>query len=541
MRALEGYPAWAQDDDLGCGHCLTGMAMAYDWLYDALSPAERRAAETVMLRHGRNMLIRSHPEKPRTFWGWSYFQNHAWVDYNGVTFTAMALHDLQPGEMGQWLNFTRSRFQPTYRNLGLDGGNYEGPAYEHYGTQQLLLYVDALHAFSGESLYDMPYFRRIGYFALYNLMPDWKSAANFGDSGEDGRGRIDDENATKLAAMQRDGHFLTYLEKERAAAGDGEALTAWDLIWADPTVAPKPLDDVPLVGLFPDLGLVTFRTGWDEDAAVLAFHCGPPGGSHLMSNWASFPGANNDFGHVHPDANSFLFWADRQWRISAPGAYTHRKETHNENVWLVGGKGQRGEAKWFDAKTYVNRPDQAHLVIVATSARADYVVGEAAPAYQPRCGLTSFRRHLVFVKAAKPYVVVYDRLTAASPQSWDCYLHANDAFTIGDEGASFRMGGKIAFGAVFGPGGLQATTHPLTVVEHPDDKRVDRGFELVLHPPDGAASTWLVSVIGIEPAKVALVSSDPAPTVKVGGDTIAWDTRDGVTFNGEAIDHNLLP
>jgi hypothetical protein len=203
--------------------------------------------------------------------------------------------------------------------------------------------------------------------------------------------------------------------------------------------------------------------------------------------------------------------------------------------------GQRGEAKWFDAKTYVNRPDQAHLVIVATSAPADYVVGEAAPAYQPGCGLTSFRRHIVFVKAAKPYLVVYDRLTAKGPQRWDSYLHANDAFTIGEDGASFRMGGKIAFGAVFGPAGVQATTHPLTVVEHPDDKRVDRGFELVLHPPDGTASTWLVSVIGIEPAKVALVSSDPAPAVKVGGDTIAWDAQDGVTFNGAPIDHNLLP
>ena len=541
MTALCGYPAWSNDDDLGCAHCLMGMAMAYDWLHDQLTPQERQQAEAAMLLHARHMMIRSEPSQPGTNWGWAYFQNHEWVDYNGVTFAAMALYDLQTDEMQSWLDYTRTKFQPAYTDLGVDGGNYEGPAYEHYGTQQLLMYVDALHVFSGESLYEMPYLKRIGYFSLYSMMPDWKNVANFGDSGETGRGSVDDENPLEMAALQHDGHFLTYLQSVRRVVGGKEPLTALAVIWIDPSIEPKPLDDLPLIGLYPDLGFVICRTSWDADAAVVAFHCGAPGGTHLMENWASFKGANPAFSHAHPDANSFLFWADHDWRISAPGGYTHAKVTHDENVWTVGGKGQMGEAKWFDAHGYLNKNNQPHLVIVTSNPKADYLVGEAAPAYQADCKLTSFRRHILLVKGARPYLVVYDYLKASSPQTWTSYLHANGAFAAGDDNSSFLVTAPATFGSFLAPGKLNLQAQPLTVVNHPDDKTIQRGFELTARPDGSSDSTWLVSVIGIDEQKAILLGSRPAPSIQVGGDKISWDAQDGVTLNGEPVTGNLLP
>ncbi len=71
----------------------------------------------------------------------------------------------------------------------------------------------------------------------------------------------------------------------------------------------------------------------------------------------------------------------------------------------------------------MGRPDQAHLARVATSLQADYIVGEAAPAYYDEVGLTQFTRHLLFVKGPKPYTVAFDQLAAKSPQTWTSYLH----------------------------------------------------------------------------------------------------------------------
>ena len=542
MAALNHFDSWAGDNDLGCAHCLVGMALCYDWLYEELTPLERQETEASLLLHGRRMMVRSNPSKPATYWGWSFFQNHAWVDYNGITFAAMALYDVQRDEMQNWLNYTRNKFQPTYEHLGVDGGNYEGPAYEHYGTQQLLMYVDVLHAFSGESLYDMPYFKKIGRFALTNMMPDWKNVANFGDSGAEGRGRIDDENATKLATLQHDGYLLTYLKKTREAAGEAEPLTALTMIWTDPSIEPKPLTDLPLINFYEDLGLVICRTSWEANAAVVAFHCGPPGGAHLTKDWSSFAGANAAFSHVHPAAGSFLFWADHQWRISAPGGYTHLKLTHNENVWLVGGLGQRGEAKWFNARSYLDKPEQAKLVTIATSPAADYLVGEAAPAYQPACGLVSFCRHIVFVKSARPYLVILDSLKASQPQTWTSYLHADEAFTLGTNATDFQIGeGKHrTFCTQFGPTKIANATRPLTVVRHPDDKEVERGFELATSPEGASDSTWLVTVIALDEQKVRLLHAAPAVSVEVGNDKITWDASGNVTLNAAPIAKNLL-
>ena len=536
MQAVTRYPSWAGDEDLGASHICFGMALAYDWLYAQWTPEERQEIEASLHGHAKILLFREVGPKYRNgFWGQGYFNNHFWINNSGIAAAAAALYDLNPAEYQPWLDQTRSAFQFTYQYLGVDGSYHEGPAYARYGGTWLLRYIDLLRSVSGEDLSDMKQLQGFVDYFCYLMMPDWKSIANYGDSPETGWGPIDNELLAGLGAHFQDGHAEWLRQKTRAAFKTTHYESAFDLLWQDPHLEAKPLDDLPLMRLFPDLGLVIFRTGWQENAAVLTFKCGPPGGHSLMEQCGMRPIPAYGLGHSHPDANSFLFWAGQNWRIGAPAGYTHAKWTRNENVWTVDGKGQFSEGQeWPDAKPFVGKSSQAHLIGLASTPATDYAEGEAAPAYTPSSGLTQFRRRLLLVKSGEPYLVVYDTLTASTPRTFNSYLHS--ALPISVQGTNrFGLDGDgPGAGQVFGPDGLSLNSGPLSVL---DDKKktVQRGFELSLTCPQPTNAFWVVTVLGNEKNKPHLLTSDPAPSLQVGDDKINWSADGQVSVNGKAL------
>ena len=434
VHAVLSYPKWDDDIDMGASEVTYGMALVYDWLYSDLSPEERQQMETALLRHGRLLLERS-SKAPNNYWAAGFFGCYTVLNHTGISTAAMALYDKAPGEMQGWLDYTRSRFQPTYLHLPLDGGYHEGAPHLAFAAAACLRYIESLRSISGEDLGDMPYIQNLAKRILdIMVMPDGRNLANFGDSDVLG-GPPDDEIFTWLCSHNLDGHAEWLRQKMRKPFVPAPPVSSpFALIWFDPSIAPKTPDDLPTFGLYEDLGEVAFRSSWKDDAAVVVFRCGPPGGHDIAKHRGSYPGCAFSGIHYNPDANTFLFWSDKQWRIGDSGGYTLDKQTHTENVWMVGGTGQRGgDNKWFDPKSYfVPGIAQPHLVRVATSPTADYVIGEAAPAYEAACKLTEFKRHLLFVKGDKPYVVVYDRLRAGEPTSWASYLHTFGKIDVAD-------------------------------------------------------------------------------------------------------------
>lgn len=543
MKALIRYPSWAGDKDLGAGHVCFGMALAYDWLYQDLTVAEREAIQASLLQHGRILLERSTgPGNIGTWWGWAYFQNHSWINHTGIAAIAMALYELRPEEMQGWLDYTRTQFQTTYKNFGIDGSNFEGPLYSIYGAEWLLNYIQALESISGEDLTDMVYLNRLGAFMRDTTMPDYRNVANFGDCGPLGRGGLGDSIYMRMAGIYGDGSLEDFRQNRLKAFGPKVSIpSVFDLISCQVDLPPAEEKDVPLVGLYPDRGLVVFRTGWNPDAAVVTFLCGPPGGLNAMKNWFSFPSGSSSFSHANPDANTFLFWADHEWKIGDPAGYNWDKKTRYENTWTVGGKGQRGgEGNWFASTSYLGDIPQAHLVTVATSAEADYVVGEAAPAYEPECGLIEYRRHLLFVKNDSPFLVIFDRLATRDDQSWIAYLHAYRPFEAVTS-RSFEIPGRTTtYGTVLGPDTSALESEALSVTL-PGKKVVQRGYELEIQPQSAGKSTWLVTVIGMQKSPVHLIRPGLHPVVEVGNDRIEWTEKDEVLLNGNPLSGNLLP
>jgi hypothetical protein len=555
IHAILQYPNWADQNQM-----TFDMAVSYDWLYNDLSPDNRQQIETALLKYAR-LLLNESARAPNNYWGGAYFMSYSWMPHTGISTAAMALYDKFPDEMQGWLDYTRSRFQPTYLHLAADDGYHENIPYFAFGAVWCMRYIESLREISGEDLGDMSYVHNLTRELLDFTMPDGRSVANFGDT-DAFNGPPDDEIYT-WATLRKDGYAEWLRQKIAGKFTQKHVINSpFALLWLDPSVTPQAPDALPTTGLYADMGEVVFRSSWQDDAAVVVFKCGPPGGHYMVENKAAFPACAFRAIHYHPDANSFYFWSDRQWRIASPAGYTVDKKTQSENVWLVGGKGQKGgDHGWFDPTGYF-APGlaQPHLVRVATSPAADYVIGEAAPAYVPDCKLTEFTRHLLFVKGVKPYIVVYDRLKSDEAQSWVSSLHTFGQIDVADN-QSFSSVGALhpnlmkesflklssfpvftpAYGVVLGPAGTTLDAHPLNVLGFPGGKPENRGFELLAQPPGTSQSTWLITVVGVEKSAVTLVGSDPTPSIQVGQDHIAWDQDDNVSLNDRRIEGNLLP
>ncbi len=79
------WEQWGENDyrDLGHAHMLLGNAIAYDWLYDILTPAERQIVRESLAGWAQKMYEAS-SEPFEISWGnwWhkSYLQNHYWIN-----------------------------------------------------------------------------------------------------------------------------------------------------------------------------------------------------------------------------------------------------------------------------------------------------------------------------------------------------------------------------------------------------------------------------------------------------------------------------
>jgi len=177
--------AWSSDEDLAYlvpGHYILGMALGYDWLYEALAPAERA---TVAGRLGREAGAQfGRITRERAWWRNQYFQNHSHSNTAALAFAAAALWG-EDERAPEWERATARFFEQTFAVLPADGSSLEGYAYAGYGGEYLLLYALLARDLLGEDYTDGPSVRHFREYLLHGLLPrrtadEW--AMTFGDA-----------------------------------------------------------------------------------------------------------------------------------------------------------------------------------------------------------------------------------------------------------------------------------------------------------------------------------------------------------------------
>jgi hypothetical protein len=184
---------------------------------------------------------------------------------------------------------------------------------------------------------------------------------------------------------------------------------------------------------FADMDLVSMRSGWGEDAAVLVFHAGSGPGRRNMGDPQRAAMRGFGPGHAHPDINAFSIFARGQWLAVDPG-YSQVKDTRDHSTVIVNGKGQAGEGgKWLDYWAFQQRRPAPAILSAESTPAWDSVLGDAGNVYVDEARLRRFRRQVLFLKP--DVFVIADDLAAQGASTFEWLLHTPDgSLSLGDGG-----------------------------------------------------------------------------------------------------------
>ncbi len=523
-----GYKTWGlgriDGMDLAAGHQLLGLALVYDWCYADLDEAARRAIRDTLVR--RTSAMYEAAATGKAWWHRSYLQNHLWVNICGMAAAGFALFD-EVEDAAMWIGLPLDKFQKTMAVLGPDGASHEGVGYWEYGVEYMLKFMDLARARLDVNLYERDWWRRTAGYAQYLALPRhaWTRANCIVDIADCPRSHWygPDYLLRGLARAFRDGH-AQWLAQQVDEANVPAAGASWlNLVWFDPTVAAQPPTDLGTLRHFDDLGLVSARTGWAGDEALVVFKCGPFIGRRGVQEFSYDPGG----GHVHPDANHFVLFGMGEWLIRDDGY--RAKWTGQHNTLLVDGQGQFGEGRmWFDPSQALRAKSCPRILRAESTATVDHLVGDATAAYPRALGLRRYVRHLLFLKPDA--LVVCDDIALDHPRALELRFHPEHRLTARDGQAFlFQTGQSTLRLDPLTPGDARLSAEDITAADrHGADKQ--KLFTVRLNQQAGTwrnavALTWCAA--GNQPKKVTLETQGEVWQFTAGGRTVKLDWRTG--------------
>ena len=88
---------------------------------------------------------------------------------------------------------------------------------------------------------------------------------------------------------------------------------------------------------------------------------------------------------------------------------------------------------------------QGRITAFLTTPQIDAVIGDASKSYEPP--VEQFKRAILFVKP--DLVVIYDRLKASEPSTYEYWLHAVNKFDVRDQGNIVTQNGDVVCDIAF--------------------------------------------------------------------------------------------
>ena len=476
LAAFAAWPVWGADAmlgdrDLSLGYMLRGCAMAYDWLYDSLSAADRAAIRNALVKHSQEMYeAASGPYNAAwgNWWPESYGQNH-WDNNNTALGIAALVLDGECDSGATWLSHVIAEMRRDsfdLANIG-DGTWHEGCLYQDSKLTATMPFYFNLKRLRNIDLYPHNYLSQFALFALYNYLPlDRQMALDFSSY-------IDDWGGWLSAA----GYSLLALAGSECGSGYGQWL--WNKMGTDlgrssyqagnhvpeffyyspsaPSTAPTGL---PLYRTFTDLQGVIWRTGWGDSDLTFGLKTGAYGGTFLYNQYLSkkYPfdtaGANLNVGHNHADANTFWLYRGNATIVGEnEGRSLYNDlgtayQSSSHNTLLVDGRGQ-----YFPTnQTGVYANNDGGLKSVCNVAGYDFVESDASK----RCRSTNtdgsmgpftvslFVRNVLFVRPL--YFIIVDNVADSAAHAYELRFHCADSAIIDTTGGWVRAlssGGNV--------------------------------------------------------------------------------------------------
>ncbi len=446
IKVAIGWKEWGHkflvNVDLSAGWLLWGLGLAYDWLKEDFTAQELSDLKAKLLRQGRFV----YDYKRSTMgqgWATNWWQNHNWIDMNGLATAAYALladADDPCEEAALWAADARDNFLIVFDCLPPDGADYEGVAYWRYGVPWLAAYADLLREREGRNLFaESAFMRETFFYRLYQCAPGFKENFNFGDCHDMHSGH----SAAlyfKLASEYKIGQaryladrVLENLKTEHYESGIRPGIlpeAGLEYLWFDPSVASESPEQLPTCRFFEDLGLLSWRDSWKPDAAALSIKFGAPGGKFqwkLGHEVARQKGWNVlGLSHQHPDNGAFISFASGA-RLACDEGYSRELRAAHHNVVTVDGRGYRDEGQ---NNIWKSTPEDrvATLGYFARDGEFFAICGDSAACYEDELGILKARRTMAGGEGG--YFVIIDEMQAraagnpSDAKSFEWRLHA---------------------------------------------------------------------------------------------------------------------
>ena len=440
------YAKWDRWDepnnrDIGQAHMMFGNAIAFDWVYNDLSIAERNKIGDSLATWTKKMYDASVDEEYKrawnNWWSKSYMQNHCIIAHGSLGVASLVLLG-EDNRAKTWLNHSIDVWtKMSYLlNCVSDGSWHEGVMYQGGALSIAMPFLISLRDSEGVDLIPHKHMENFAWWRLYNMIrnkPEFIMAyANFEWSWTD----VESVWLLRFAAKEYNNRYAQWVADELIGT-EGRWSDTFSAPWAAleflaydadyPAAFPT---DIPKSRTFEDLEGVIWRTGWGGGELIFGLKAGAYGGRSAYDSYmqGQFPWeppsrwtrCSLQVGHDHDDMNGFYLHFGGQWVAPETVSYGPVR-TSLHNTLLIDGEGQfrpqdnsNGNCRETQARS------DGFLESSASSRNYDYVAADATRRYRIG-GLRDFTRHVVFIRPQM--LLMVDNLEANSEHRYDWICH----------------------------------------------------------------------------------------------------------------------
>jgi len=413
------------------------FALAYDFAYPALEPAERDLARNVV----KSCALAALP---------TALKNVKANPRDGVAFHALGKFigalTIVLGEVPEARAWLEPALQTYLANLspwgGDDGGYANGSSYVLWDTGESLLIWDLIERVLGLPVYQKAWVAQLPRFVAYTLPPG-TPAGVFGDGAE--IERKEEWPRFGKAIMSR---YATPLARWYEKQLFGEDIARLHILlspYRASSSAAWPAN-VATSAYFPSVGWTALHSSLADRARISVYFKSSPYGS---------------LNHSHGDQNGFLLYARGKVLAMDSGYYDYYNSLHWRNwykqtkahnaITFDGGKGQSLGANGLGSALFGGKITQ-----FVTNDDYDVVTGDATAAYGGQVSMA--KRTLVFVRPAT--LVVIDQLQSATPRRWEWNLHTTAALLANAGGYKLNLEGAEMCADIVAPDAVSLTVQP---------------------------------------------------------------------------------
>lgn len=364
LLAVAAFPHWNPDHFLDTAELGTAFAIGYDWLYSALTEADRQRIREALVEKGLRPGLELQ-RKP----AWWVSVRHNWntVCNGGLAIGALAVADEQPELAAGILDTAYANLPLALDSFAPDGAWEAGPHYWEYTAWYSVLTLDPLTTALGTDLglSSRPGLDRAGLFPLHCT----------GASGECFNYADSDAGCEAKPALfwlgNRFGLPNCVAENHRLLRRRPDTVRAFDLLWYQPL--PREVPALPTAACFGRSEVFLARSAWDDPQALfLGFKAGTGRADHGHLDLGSFVMDESGVRWA-VDLGADDYDLPRYWDSSAEGGRWnyYRLNNRSHNTLVLNGHLQDPMAATAITRSRLSGPSPFAIVDLTAAYRRD--------------------------------------------------------------------------------------------------------------------------------------------------------------------------